>query len=139
MTGFDAITEQLQISLDKVFIPTLLKMILPYMIAILVFGIIRIISAKIFRNQRTLRICMDLVIVLAFLVVCGLVLVPVTSHFISSGDIFGGEISVPEFSGSDPFSDISMPEFSGSDPLSDISMPEFSGSDPFQIGSSSQG
>ena len=117
MEGFSGLTQSLQESMDKILIPTVLKMILPYIVAILVFGLIHIIFACFFREQRILRICTDAVIMLVFIVVCVLILLPITTHYITGGDIGGGEISIPEYSGSDPFSEISIPEYSGSDPF----------------------
>jgi len=109
MTGItEGFSQQLQQSLNQVFLPTFLKMILPYVIAILIFGVIRIIFARIFREQRAIKVCIDAIIVLAFLAVCVFVLLPITTHFITDGDILGGtEISVPEYSGSDPFKIVS--------------------------------
>ncbi len=122
MNGYPGLTsvsaQIIEESLHKVFLPTLLKMILPYIIAIIVFGVIRVIAARLLQGRRALKNFVDAVILLVFLAFCGFVLFPITTHFITSGDITGSSgISIPEHSGSDPFSDISVPEYSGEDPF----------------------
>lgn len=57
----------------KYFWPIFLHMIMPFVALMIVFGIIRIIFAKLLRGQRTLRILVDGLIVLVFLLAAGFI------------------------------------------------------------------
>lgn len=112
----DGFFQQLQQSMYEILIPNFLKIILPYVIVIVIFGVIRAIFFRVFRDQPGLKHCANIIIIIAFLAVVVFILSPITTHFISHSGNWG-EVSIPEYSGSDPFSEISVPEFSGSDPF----------------------
>lgn len=82
--------------MNEYFWPQFLHIVLPFVILIIVFGVIRIVCAVIFRSSRVVRILVDGVIVLLFLLAAGLT-VPVVINTIklpsippeiSSGELY---------------------------------------------------
>lgn len=56
------------------FWPPFLHIVIPMLILVLVFSIVRIISARLLRGQRILKALADCAIVLVFLVACALIM-----------------------------------------------------------------
>lgn len=73
--------------LKEVFLPNFLKVILPFVFLILIFGIIRIIFRLLLRDSRTAAVLVDGVICLAFLASCAFVGVPVVKYLIQDTEI----------------------------------------------------
>ncbi len=73
--------------LKEVFLPNFLKVILPFVFLILIFGIIRIIFRLLLRDSRAAAVLVDGVLCLAFLAACAFVGVPVVKYLIQDTEV----------------------------------------------------
>lgn len=111
MDGVKASTDYLNVLLEnglhEIFLPILFKIIGPFLIAIVIFSIIRAAARLFFRDNKTAKILIDGGIVLLFLLFCGVVLIPNLNRTIENLPIHTLEdIQPPEneqYQFSDPF------------------------------------
>lgn len=85
-------------TINKYFWPVLLHIIVPFLVVGLIFLIIRAVCARVLRNSRYLRILVDGVIVLLFLLIAGL-MAPVVFKTLKLPDAESTESVVSDISG----------------------------------------
>lgn len=73
----------------KYFLPPFLHIVLPFLILMVVFSIVRIVFARIFRSSRILRVLVDSVIILLFLV-AAILMVPIVINTVKLPDAESG-------------------------------------------------